>query len=69
MIDWGLMILLLRKNGSTDVRTAKMVGLTPASLKNYVNRGSEPRFSIGVRLLIYAHEILPLEELQQCRSR
>lgn len=67
MIDWNLTILLLRKYYGADWKIAKEVGCRSTMIKDLAGKQKEPRFSLGVRLVDFAYDILPEEDFKRIR--
>ena len=68
MIDWQLLILLLRNHGKKTSMIAKDVSMDYHHLKRLATGTvNEPRFNSGVRLIDYAHEHLPTDEFMRVR--
>ena len=68
MIDWSLLIVLLRNHGHQTGRVSKE---TKLDYQHLIRLGlglvAEPRFNSGIRLLDYAYDHLPLEIFQRVR--
>ncbi len=69
MIDWSLLIILLRTRGKTCKQIASAIGVTAPAIAGYCSYGYSPRFDNGVRLLDYASDWLSDEELQRCLQK
>ena len=67
MIDWHLTILLLRKYYGADWKIAKQVRCSGSMIKDLAGKQNEPRFSLGVRIIDLAYDVLPAEELKRIK--
>ncbi|MHB8392178.1 MAG: hypothetical protein ACYDBH_21805 [Acidobacteriaceae bacterium] len=67
VVDWQLLALKLRRHAPLE-HISKEIGRHPSWL-SHIARGevTEPKFSDGIKLLDYASDHLPAEELKQCR--
>jgi len=67
MINWNLLVLLLRKHyGKSLSAIARELDLSGVHLRR-IARGevAEPRFNSGIRLLDLAYDELPPDELKR----
>ncbi len=69
MVNWPLLISLLRKHGCSTSGVARDLGLHWQHLDR-LGRGevAEPRFSVGIKLLDLAFDKIPVEELRRTRG-
>ncbi len=66
MIDWPLVVGLLRKHHSPLERVARDISIAPSTLRRLA-RGEtlEPKFSTGMDLLDLALDVLPPQAWQR----
>lgn len=69
LVDWALLILLIKKHGATVERITEETGVGWKQ-QGRLARGEvhEPRFSAGVRLIDLAYDVLPADEFERVRK-
>lgn len=67
MIDWQLVANMLRRHAPL-AEIERQIGMARGSL-NRIARGEadEPKFSTGMALLDYAHDVLPPDQFERAR--
>ena len=69
MIDWSLVLTLLRKHGYSVARVARELKIDYGHCRRLsVGETDQPRFNTGVKMLDYAYDRLPPDEFQRIRG-
>ena len=68
MIDWQMVVLKLKRAGYTAAAIEEKTGISVARINLFArDNRKEPKFSEGVTLLDFAHDVLPFDEFKRCR--